>query len=104
MTFANCRNPKNREVRIFFDELIKKANYMKKNQIIHSSQNNYIGPSENDPLITYNVNLEASCCSCSIGKYGKLCKYQCAVYIHTMLKCQKISLLLLLKMDMKLLC
>jgi len=82
MTFANCRNPKNREARIFLDTLIKKANYVKKNQIIHSAQNNYIVPSEKNPLSTYDVNLEAGCCSCSIGKYGKFCKHQCAVYIH----------------------
>lgn len=82
MTFAYCRNIKNREARIFLDTLIKKANYVKKNQIIHSAQNNYIVPSEKNPSSTYDVNLEAGCCSCSIGKYGKFCKHQCAVYIH----------------------
>lgn len=85
MTFANCKNKKNREARIFLDELIKKANYVKKkNQKICSEQNNYIVTSENDPLITYDVNLELGCCSCLIRKYGKFCKHQCALYLHTL--------------------
>jgi len=77
---VNFANNRSANPRLCVKAMLKKTVYLKKDDIIRKSNEEYEVPSEKNPSIMYSVNMKFGCCSCKEGLFGKFCKHQCSIY------------------------
>lgn len=77
-TFVNSRND---TARLLFQDQLKRAVYINKNEIEKLPNNIFKVPSETNSGF-YEVDVTYGCCNCSKGNLGAFCKHQAAVYHH----------------------
>lgn len=78
--FTEFSNFRQRQPFLFFKKCLKKSSYLKKSDIYQLDEVLFCIKSQQDSSKFYMVNIEAGCCTCPAGEFGKFCKHECAVY------------------------
>lgn len=77
--FQEFSNDRNSTARLYFEKVIKKCDYVKKEDVIEENKIYYV-PSESDKQMMYSVEPTIGVCSCKDGMHGKFCKHQGVVF------------------------
>jgi len=77
--FLEFSNDRNSTARLFFRKLIKKIDYVTKEDIYIDNEEFYV-QSEKNKKIMYCVEPNIGVCSCEAGIHVQFCKHQCIIY------------------------
>lgn len=64
---------------LYFEKIIKKSEYVTKEEIVVKNDHYYV-PSENDKQLKYCVDPNIGICSCKEGMHGRFCKHQRIIF------------------------
>lgn len=73
-------NSRDRSNRVFLESVLKRTEYLQKEDIKKIDASYYEVPSQNMPDTVYLVDSRSGMCNCKAGKKGQFCKHVAAVY------------------------